>query len=74
MRKRWYIGRTKSRRELFSSESVPTVDSHGARYNAVIGPFRTRAGAVYMFMYGENNPHCRTVAQAERLAKKFSVD
>jgi len=48
--------------------SEPTELFWGNRYALLIGPFRTRAGADFMAQYGRNNPHCQTVAQAERLA------
>lgn len=57
--------------EVFVCEQVPTETSHGNQYAFVIGPFRTRRGAEYMAAYGgDGNPHCITVADAEKLAKK----
>lgn len=53
--------------EEFSSAEKPTEKSHG-QYGAVIGPFRTKAGARFMAMYGYNNPHLPNVAAAEKLA------
>jgi len=39
-------------------------------YNVAIGPFKTRRAAEYMASpAGINNPHCRSVADAERLSK-----
>lgn len=40
---------------------------------AVIGPFRTVRGAEFMRQYGEGNPHCQTVGDAERLAKQYAA-
>jgi hypothetical protein len=51
----------------------PTSRSHGETYAAVIGPFRTRAGADFMARHGKGNPHCRNVAEAERLARKLTT-
>jgi hypothetical protein len=60
--------------ELFRSPTVPTFDSHGKLYRYVIGPFRTKRGAEWMAdpVKGRNNPHCRCVADAEKLAKKYA--
>lgn len=49
----------------------PTEASHGHRFNAVVGPFRTKRGAMTMAIHGENNPHIRGVSDAERLAPKL---
>ena len=54
---------------LFQSPFVPTKQSHGHLYTAVIGPFRSRVGASYFARYGRNNPHIRTADDAERLAR-----
>lgn len=56
-------------REVFTSSEVPTKESHGQRYQAVIGPFKTRIGAEYMRAFGLNNPNCQTVEDAEKHAK-----
>jgi len=55
---------------VFKSATKPTEATHGHQYLAVIGPFRTKAGAEFMANNGWNNPHCQCVADAERLAKK----
>jgi hypothetical protein len=70
MRKYWYVGHTGGRFVAFRSAIVPTEQTHGARYVAVIGPFRTARGARWAAQYGENNPHFQTVADAERFAAK----
>lgn len=57
-------------REVFRSALTPTEDTHGDRYYAAIGPFRTRRGAEFMATCGRDNPHCRYVADAERIARK----
>lgn len=54
--------------EIFACECVPTFASHGQRYAAVIGPFRTKRAAIFMSRTAPN-PHCRTVSEAERLVK-----
>lgn len=76
MRPKWYIGVGSGRRELFTSETLPTESTHGsdgAGYTYVIGPFRTLRGARFMCIYGQNNPHCQTVSQAETLGKKHAL-
>jgi hypothetical protein len=65
-----YLGIQGERREVFKANETPTTETHGARYSAVIGPFRTMRGAKFMQAHGANNPHCQNVAQAERLALK----
>lgn len=57
------------RRDVFRATATPTEASHGARFGAVIGPFRTKRAAEFMRDYGRGNPHCLCVADAERLAK-----
>lgn len=65
-----YVGRKVGRSsEIFKSKLEPTWLTHGLRFNAVIGPFRTMRGARMMAIYGQGNPHCQCVAQAERLGK-----
>ena len=44
-RKRFYVGRGNGKAEIFRSEYEPTPETHGHLYAAVIGPFRTHAGA-----------------------------
>ena len=56
--------------ELFRAPTTPTEATHGHLYGATIGPFRTKRGAVFMRDHGNNNPHCRCVAEAERIAKQ----
>lgn len=34
-----------TRREVFRANATPTLASHGARYGAVVGPFRTMRAA-----------------------------
>jgi hypothetical protein len=70
MKKRHYVGYANGGRWLFTSAAEPTTETHGHVYAAVIGPFRTKRGAEYMLAHGENNPHCLTVADAERLAPR----
>lgn len=55
--------------ERFRSPTVPTHATHGDLYMYCIGPFRTVAGAEFYCTHGYQNPHCRCVADAEKLAK-----
>ena len=72
-RMRPYVGlhRTRKVREVFHSDTPPTEEVHGRTYVAVIGPFRTVRGARFMAQFGANNPHCVTVADAERCAIEY---
>jgi hypothetical protein len=54
---------------LFHSIAIPTKQTHGHLFMAVIGPFVSRVGAGYFARYGRNNPEIRTAADAERLAR-----
>jgi len=73
-RKKWYVGIKGTSRIAFATATEPTELSHGS-YNAVVGPFRTKRGARFMAKYGSyNNPHCQTVQQAEKLAKKQEAE
>lgn len=58
-------------REVFRAAIEPTWDTHGQTYLCVIGPFRTKPGALFMRDYGGGNPHCRNVTEAERLARQY---
>lgn len=55
-------------RVIFRSTTEPTEATHGKEYSHVVGPFRTKAGAEFMRDFGKGNPHCRCVAEAEKLA------
>lgn len=56
--------------EIFATDTTPTFTSHGKRYAAVVGPFRTKRAAIFMSRTAPN-PHCRTVGDAERLVKLY---
>jgi len=73
MKTRLYVGiRPDHKREIFRAIGVPTQETHGKYYAAVIGPFRTKRGAVFMREYGANcNPHVQSVADAERIALRL---
>lgn len=63
------------KREVFRFTETPTLETT-PQYFAVIGPFRTVRGAAWMAhpVRGVNNPHCRCVADAERLARKYRTE
>jgi len=63
-----YVGCKESKREVFTSKTVPTEKSHGIKYAAVVGPFHTRRGAIFMRDHGADNPHVLCVQDAERIA------
>ena len=54
---------------LLHFSKIPTKETHGHLYTAVIGPFKSKVGASYFARYGRNNPHIRTAEDAERLAR-----
>ena len=65
----FYLGKCgKDNLILFLSSIIPTKESHGHMYEAVIGPFKSKVGASYFARYGRNNPQIRTAEDAERLA------
>lgn len=70
---RFYVGCKTGEWEVFESDIEPTTKTHGHLYNACIGPFPTKRGAEFMSKHGKGNPHCQTVAQAERLGKKYAT-
>ena len=67
---KWYVGHIRGTRHLeaFTSEKTPTPKDFPT-YAAVVGPFKTRRGAVWAEKYGYNNPHFQHVNDAERIAK-----
>ena len=70
LRFRYYVGcRHNGEYEIFRSVDTPLYVTHGKDYVLVIGPFRTKRGAVFMAEHGRGNPHLQTVADAERYAK-----
>lgn len=70
---RFYVGHVKGKMfgEVFKAATMPTRASHGKEYFATTGPFRTKRGAEFMANQ-YNNPHCQTVADAERIAKSLA--
>lgn len=63
-----FVGLKDGKRQIFRSRRTPTQSTHGDKFNAVIGPFRTRKGA--LIMASSHGPQIQTVADAERAARK----
>lgn len=71
--KKYYVGTAPGgKRHVFSSSNTPSQEKYGHLYSAVIGPFRTKRAAMFMAEQGGTNPHLRSVADAERIAKKYT--
>jgi hypothetical protein len=71
----WYVGvrredGLRSAIRLPSDMGAPSERTHGRHYAAMIGPFKTKRGALWMATYGRNNPHVQHVDDAERLARR----
>ena len=70
---KYYVGRKIGSNylygDVFTSVKTPTSETHGHLYHGVTGPFRTKKGAMFMAECGYDNPHCRSVGEAEKLAK-----
>lgn len=73
-RRRWYVGvgKTTGCYVAFATRIIPNWNLTGTIYGAIIGPFATRRGARFMARSGRGNPHLQTVADAERIAKKYA--
>jgi hypothetical protein len=52
----------------------PTFEDFGGAFVALIGPFRTKRAARFMAKHGAHtgNPHCVTVADAERISRQIA--
>lgn len=56
--------------QAFTSTRKPTFASHGKRYLAVLGPFRTKRATLWAEKHARGNPHARTVDDIETLARQ----
>ena len=63
-----YTGIRAGKRRVFNSDTEPTQASHGHIYDAVIGPFKTKAAA---FLMAQPFNQFQTVADAEKQAAKL---
>ena len=68
MRQRWYVGLRSGKRFAFKADTDPTQATHGDRFDAVTGPFRTKRAAFWAVSQF-NNPHFQTINDAERISK-----
>lgn len=66
MRSRIFIGYKYPHCAIFRAAATPTPETH-PQYAAVVGPFRTLAGA--RVMLNAHGPLIQTVADAERTAR-----
>lgn len=66
----WWVGLIDGRMEAFRS-APEAINERGCPYKAVVGPFRTKLGCHFMAENELGNPRCVTVADAERLAKRY---
>jgi hypothetical protein len=75
MRRKYFVGiRSDGTRSVFYMAVVEPTQEMCPQYSAVIGPFRTKRGAEFMRDHGAGNPHCQTVADAERIAKQIAAE
>lgn len=66
----YYLGRrAQGDLILFHAAQTPTKETHGLRFTAVIGPFKSKVGASYYARYGRNDPRIHNAGDAERLAR-----
>jgi hypothetical protein len=63
---RFYLGKTNEGLELFKSSSLPTPETG---YAFVIGPFKTKRGAI--FMKNHSSVHTQCVNDAEYFGKYY---
>ncbi len=70
---KYYVGHKGGKMAVFQSAVTPTEKTHGHFYTLVTGPFRTLRGARFMAEHGHNNPHVRSVADAERIAETIAA-
>lgn len=67
-----FLGYKNGKPERVDSPTIPTFQSHGNQFDCMVGPFRTVRGLKAMIKWGRNNPHMQTVADAERIGKKYA--
>ena len=74
MASRYYVGSNQAAgiRQVFKADQTPTVETHGHIYKSVVGPFRTKRGAMFHAAVGANNPHVQHVNDDERIAKRMA--
>ena len=66
---KWYVGYAHNdQRQAFRSATTPTQATHGDRYFAAIGPFRTKRAALYCESY--HGPNYQHVSEFETAARR----
>jgi hypothetical protein len=71
-RRRWYVGvpaRSREGFKAFQCAYTPSQRKQGRIYLYVIGPFRSKRGALWAEKFGFGNPAFYGVAAAERISK-----
>ena len=71
-RRRWYVGVPAKAREgyrAFQCAYVPSQRKQGRIFAYVIGPFRSKRGALWAEKFGFGNPAFYGVEAAERISK-----
>ena len=66
-----YVGFKEGKGEKFTHHQEPTEASHGHKYKAVMGPFKTHRAADLVIQSGHSNPHIQHVKDAERIADRL---
>ena len=73
--RKWFVGYSSysgDYQAFYTNGETPSLWDWGLEFDFVIGPFITKRGAKFMEKYGRGNPHCQSVYDAERLAKKVN--
>ena len=73
MSKLW-VGYDGTGYRVFRNDVKPSESSHGQWFTHCVGPFRTVRGACFFARCSIGNPHIRTVADAERIAKEYDTN
>jgi len=71
-RHRWYVGvpaRAGEGYKAFQCAYHPSRRKQGGRFSYVIGPFRSKRGALWAERFGFGNPAFYGVEAAERISK-----
>lgn len=71
-RLKWWVGllnEPKGEREAFASRATPNATTHGKKYGATIGPYRSKRGAYYAAAH----PWVRSIRHAEECAARSAA-
>lgn len=71
MEEKWYVGVVKGTPDLmaFSSDCIPSKETHGDRFGFFMGPFQSQLGAEYAAEVGPR-VMLKTIYDYEREARK----